>query len=342
MNPSVAIVILNYNGRKYLEQFLPSVLNSTYGNKRIIVADNCSTDNSIEFLHQHFPQVEILINTENLGFAGGYNWALGEVQSDYYVLLNSDVEVVADWIEPAIELLESNKQIAAVQSKILSFHKKDEFEYAGACGGWIDRYGYPFSRGRIFDHCEKDTHQHETVQEVFWVTGAAMFIRSNVFHELNGFDENFFAHMEEIDLCWRIQLAGYKLMVQPKSVVYHVGGGTLPISPRKLYLNHRNNVIMMYKNLPLREKIWKMPIRLALNDVAALRELSMGHFGNFKAIIKAELHALAWIFGSKAKKKKHKLKKLPMRKLKGFYDGSVVWDYFVMKRRLFEEIVTGK
>lgn len=339
LKPLVSIVILNYNGKKYLEKFLPSVVCSTYSNKKIIVADNCSTDDSIEFIKANYPQVELLINTVNLGFAGGYNWALKRIESDYYVLLNSDVEVEPNWIEPAISLLETDSNIAAVQSKILSYHQKDTFEYAGACGGWIDRYGYPFSRGRVFDFCEKDEHQHDEVQQVFWVTGASMFIRANVFHKMNGFDESFFAHMEEIDLCWRMQLAGYKLYVEPKSVVYHVGGGTLPNSPGKLYLNHRNNVIMMVKNLSFKEKIWKVPIRFALNNVAAVRELSLGNFGNFKAIIRAELHVLDWIFFRKHPINKHGLPRLPMRKMKGFYNGSIVWDYFIEKKRLFKEIV---
>jgi len=201
---------------------------STYSNKRIIVADNASTDDSIPFLQQHYPAIELLLNTANDGFAGGYNWALKQVHSDYYVLLNSDVEVSPSWIEPLISLMESDKMIGAVQPKILDYRNKDHFEYAGAGGGWIDEYGYPFCRGRIFDVCEKDMAQYEKAAPIFWVSGAAMFIRSDVYHEVGGLDEYFFAHMEEIDLSWRIQLAGYTLMTHPGSVVYHLGGGTWP------------------------------------------------------------------------------------------------------------------
>ena len=225
---SVAIVILNYNGKKYLEKFLSSVVASTYTNKKIVVADNASTDDSVAFVKEYFPTVEVIINTENEGFAGGYNWAMQHVQSDYYILLNSDVEVPPYWIEPIIEEMEKHPDIAAAQPKMLAYKNPDSFEYAGACGGWIDYLGYPFSRGRIFDVLEKDNGQYNDVQDIFWATGAALFIRSNVFHQMKGFNASFFAHQEEIDLCWRIQLAGYRIVVVPQSKVFHVGAGTLP------------------------------------------------------------------------------------------------------------------
>jgi len=207
--PSVAVVILNWNGRAFLEKFLPSVLASMYDPLTVYVADNASTDDSVLFLQQHFPQVKILVNSENEGFAKGYNTALRQVEASYYVILNSDVEVDPNWITPVITMMERDKNIAACQPKIISYKNKDAFEYAGASGGFIDRLGYPFSRGRVFDHCEKDNGQYDQPMPVFWATGAAMFVRSSVFHEAGGFDEYFFAHQEEIDLCWRMQRMGY-------------------------------------------------------------------------------------------------------------------------------------
>ena len=274
MSPSIAIVILNYNGRDFLKQFLPSVVSSTYSNKKIIVADNASNDNSVQWLTENYPEIKILINNRNDGFAGGYNWALKQIEADYYVLLNSDVSVSSNWIEPIVELMESDDTIGACQPKILSWNKPDFFEYAGACGGYIDALGYPFSRGRLFDICEKDEGQYNSVQKIFWATGAAMFVRSKVFHELNGFDASFFAHMEEIDLCWRMQLAGYAIYVQPFSVVYHVGGGTLDyLSPKKTYLNFRNNLELIYKNIEGQYLLRSLFMRMVLDGIAAFKFL---------------------------------------------------------------------
>ena len=264
--PTVAIVILNWNGKAYLEKFLPIVLKSSYENKTVIVADNASTDDSVLFLRNHYPGVRLIENAANEGFASGYNKALQQVNSEYCILLNSDVEVTEQWIEPVIAIMEANKKIAACQPKILSFKQKKYFEYAGAAGGWIDSMGYPFSRGRVFDCCETDNGQYNNASPCFWATGTAMFVRTEVFKQLAGFDESFFAHQEEIDLCWRMQLAGYAVFVQPASVVYHIGGGTLPSgNSRKVYLNYRNNLVMLYKNLPVSEKIWKIPVRLVLD-----------------------------------------------------------------------------
>lgn len=253
--PTVAIVILNWNGKAYLEKFLPIVLKSSYENKTVIVADNASTDDSVLFLRNHYPGVRLIENAANEGFASGYNKALQQVNSEYCILLNSDVEVTEQWIEPVIAIMEANKKIAACQPKILSFKQKKYFEYAGAAGRWIDSMGYPFSRGRVFDCCETDNGQYNNASPCFWATGTAMFVRTEVFKQLAGFDESFFAHQEEIDLCWRMQLAGYAVFVQPASVVYHIGGGTLPSgNSRKVYLNYRNNLVMLYKNLPVSEK----------------------------------------------------------------------------------------
>ena len=257
MKPTIAIVILNWNGRKYLEQFLPSVLASTYAGKEIIVADNASTDDSIAFLSGYYPQVRVITLDRNYGFAGGYNQALKQVDSDYYVLLNSDVEVEPGWIEPILELMESDHSIGVCQPKIKMFANRELFEYAGAAGGWLDFLGYPFARGRVFDVCEQDRGQYDAAGPVFWASGAAMFVRAALYHRLGGLDGYFFAHQEEIDFCWRLQLADYKVYTCPQSVVYHVGGGTLPKgNERKVFLNFRNNLIMLAKNLPAGAKIF--------------------------------------------------------------------------------------
>ena len=336
--PQVAIVILNWNGIGFLEKFIPSVLQSTYTNKRVIVADNNSDDGSVNYVRKHFPEVEIIVNPENKGFAAGYNQALKQVKSDYYVLLNSDVEVTDTWIEPVIDLMEKNINIAACQPKILSYDNKEMFEYAGASGGWIDNFGYPLTRGRVFDTCEKDEGQYDDAQPCFWASGAAMFVRAKLFHAEGGFDDYFFAHQEEIDLCWRLQKSGYKIYVQPLSVVYHVGGGTLPKgNSRKTYLNYRNNMIMMHKNLSFFAALWKLPVRFLLNAVVAVGSLRSSP-GDFLAIARAHRHYVGWIF--RHQKRQQTMQK--NRKIEGWYNGSVVWDYFMLGRRSFSEIVRRK
>ncbi|MEQ1798855.1 MAG: glycosyltransferase family 2 protein [Lacibacter sp.] len=336
--PSVAVVILNWNGQKFLQQFLPSVIASTYINKRIIIADNRSTDDSVAFLQQQFPTVEILTSSKNYGFAGGYNFFLQQIKADYYVLLNSDVEVEAGWIEPIIELMEANSKIAACQPKILSYQNKEMFEYAGSSGGWIDALGYPFSRGRVFDVLEKDHGQYNDNAPIFWASGAAMFVKAELYHELGGFEEFFFAHQEEIDLCWRMQRAGYLIYVCPQSVVYHVGGGTLPTgNPLKVYLNFRNNLIMITRNMPLEQLIWKLPLRICLDAISAWKTLlSTGNTNYWKAVYKAHFAFAAWFLGEQ---KKDKIGYAP---LQGVYGGSIVWKYFIEKTRIFSEIVKIK
>lgn len=330
-------MILNWNGRHYLEQFLPSVVASTYSNYKIVVADNASSDDSITFLENSYPQIQRLLLTENFGFAKGYNEALKQVEADYYVLLNSDVEVMAGWIEPVIAIMQNDATIAACQPKLLAYRQKSLFEYAGAAGGWLDAYGYPFSRGRIFDICEEDKGQYDAPAPVFWASGAALFISSAVFHQLDGFDPFFFAHQEEIDLCWRAQLAGYTIYSCPQSVVYHVGGGTLPKgNSRKTFLNFRNNHIMLAKNLPLSEKWWKIPFRLMLDQVAAWKGLLGGDNGYFIAINRAHFAFYHWLlFGEK----KSGPKRIPLRRLKGVYTGNLIWQHFVRKRNKFSEII---
>lgn len=338
--PSVAIVILNWNGKKFLEQFLPSVLASSYTNRAVIVADNASTDESVAFLTQHYPQVQVICNSSNGGYAKGYNTALKQVKADYYVLLNSDVQVTTGWIEPVIELMEGDKLIAACQPKVLAYGDKQKFEYAGASGGWLDQFGYPFSRGRVFDECEQDNGQYDNVAQCFWASGAAFFVRASVYHELGGLDEYFFAHQEEIDLCWRMQLAGYKIFVQPASVVYHVGGGTLPRgNSNKTYLNFRNNLIMLAKNFSLGEALWRIPFRILLDAVAAWRALLGGDAGYFTAILRAHWHCMNWLL---YKRRYSIFPQKKGRKPGGWYKGSVVWAHFVQKKKTFSEIVGNK
>jgi hypothetical protein len=338
--PRVAIVILNWNGRAFLEKFLPYVIKSTYRNFEVIVADNASTDDSIPFLLSNYPQVSIIKNQVNEGFAKGYNTALKQVKSDYYAILNSDVEVASNWIEPIIELMESDANIAACQPKLINYQDRKSFEYAGASGGWIDSFGYPFSRGRVFDICEEDEGQYNDVATCFWATGAAMFVKSKVFHEMGGFDEYFFAHQEEIDLCWRMQLFGYKIYVNPQSVVYHVGGGTLPRgNVMKVFLNFRNNLIMMAKNLPFWNACWKIPFRFFLDAVAGWKGLFSGNYKYFFAIAKAHFHFFYWLFLIKRTTPKPND---PSCSFGGWYHGAVIWDYFVKKKKRFGEIIKHK
>jgi GT2 family glycosyltransferase len=336
-DPHVAIVILNWNGRAYLQQFLPSVLSTTYSNYSVIVADNASTDDSITFLKAHYPQVVLLKLEQNFGFAKGYNEALKKIEADYYVLLNSDVEVTTGWLQPMIALLQQDRSYAACQPKVLTYKQKDHFEYAGAAGGWIDAFGYPFARGRVFDICELDKGQYNNIQEVFWASGAALLIRSTAFHELKGFDEAFFAHQEEIDLCWRLQLRGYKIFCCATSVVYHVGGGTLPRgNSRKTYLNFRNNLMMLAKNLHPAEAWWKLPFRISLDLISAGKGFFCGDGGYFAAILRAHGGFYKWLFTNRntSSNRKH------MRQLTGVYPHNIAWHYFIKKKRTFSAIVT--
>lgn len=340
MKVKVAIVILNWNGRRYLEQFLPSVLASTYKDYTLIIADNASTDDSVIFLQKNYPSVGIIQLTQNFGFAKGYNEALKQVDAEYYVLLNSDVEVEPGWIEPIMQLMESDRTIAACQPKILMHTDKSRFEYAGAAGGWIDSFGYPFARGRVFDYCEKDEGQYDNTQSVFWASGAAMFVRSALYQQLGGLDNYFFAHQEEIDLCWRLQLAGYKIMACPASVVYHVGGGTMPKgNERKIFLNFRNNLIMLSKNLPLSAALWKIPFRILLDIISAYKSLFSGNVIYFKAVAKAHAGFIKWRLFYRNKSNYSGNRKA---KLTGWYAHSIIWDHFIKGKKTFKEIIGDK
>ncbi|MEZ4978429.1 MAG: glycosyltransferase family 2 protein [Chitinophagales bacterium] len=329
----VAIVILNWNGKHWLEKFLASVL--TYSDPSfcdVIVADNASTDNSLEFLKENFPDVQIIVFEKNHGFTGGYNRALKSLEHEYFVLLNSDIEVSKNWIEPIIRLMDGDKLIAACQPKILDYNKRDYFEYAGASGGYIDFLGYPFCRGRIFDALEKDEGQYDDAKRVFWASGACLFVRSEVYKKLGGLDEYFFAHMEEIDLCWRMQNEGYHVWVEPLSKVYHVGGGTLQSdSPKKTYLNFRNNLFLILKNYDF----WKVyPIiflRLLLDGIAAIRFLLQGKFSHFIAIIEAHF---SFHFNQIRYLKDRKKQVKPST----IYAKSIVWEYFVKKRKKYKNL----
>ncbi len=331
----VAVVILSWNGVDFLKQFLPSVVASTYSNLDIYVIDNASTDSSIPYLKENFPKVKIIALESNLGFTGGYNAGLKQIESDYYVLLNQDVEVTPEWVQPVIDLMETDQSVGACQPKIKAYHQKSHFEYAGAGGGFIDQYGYPFCRGRIFDTVEEDKGQYDTNIPIFWATGACLFIRSKLYHELGGLDEALFAHMEEIDLCWRLQNIGHKIMYCKDSTVYHVGGGSLPQgNPRKTYLNFRNNLIIMSKNIKGLGKVRLLIIRLALDHIAAYRALFSGDIKTYLAIAKAHLH---FILGSFTRKST----KFPKRKfysLAEVYQSSIVLDYFLRKRKVFSEL----
>jgi GT2 family glycosyltransferase len=313
------------------------VLATAYDNLEVIVSDNGSTDDSVSFLQNKFPQLSLIRLDKNYGFAKGYNTTLEKIEADYYALINSDVEVEPNWLIPIIELLEQDKMNAACQPKLLSYDNRSLFEYAGGAGGWLDSFGYPFARGRVFDICEEDKGQYNSTERVFWVTGAAMVIRAEVFREMTGFDNYFFAHQEEIDLCWRMQLAGYKLFARPSSVVYHVGGGTLPRgNSLKTYLNFRNNQIMLFKNLPWSQKWWKIPFRIMLDAVSAWKGLLTGDGGYFLAILRAHFSFLSWIL---FKQNQSIFPKKKDGRLEGLYKGNVVWQHFAKGKNYFSQLI---
>lgn len=334
--PSVSIVILNWNGIAYLEQFLPSVCASTYPNLDIIIGDNDSKDHSVSFIKANYPQIRVICNDKNYGFAGGYNRILDKVNSEYFILLNSDVEVEPGWIEPIILLMEADKQIAAAQPKILSKNNKNRFEHAGAAGGFIDIFGYPFCRGRIFDSVEVDKGQYDEVKEIFWASGAAFFVKKERWVQVEGLDEDFFAHMEEIDLCWRLKNIGFKVMYCPDSVVYHVGGGTLSVeNPFKTYLNFRNNLIMIQKNRSFLPASLIIFCRLLLDLITLIKFLFEGKRKDAWAVHKAHFSFFQNIF--KNAKKSRKISTSQFNST-GLIKTSIVWQYFVLKKKSFKDL----
>ena len=335
----VAVVILNWNGCKMLATYLPGVVEYSRDDAKVIVADNDSTDDSIRLLQTRFKDVEIIRLDRNWGFAEGYNKALAQVDADYYVLLNSDVEVTYHWLTPLVEFMDAHPEVAACQPKLLSEKNKDSFEYAGASGGFIDKYGYPFCRGRIFESVEEDNGQYDYRQEVFWATGACLMIRAEDYRRIGGLDGKFFAHNEEIDMCWRLHLAGRKIFCIPESTVYHVGGGTLPKgNPRKTYLNFRNNLLMLYKNLPESELRPVLRMRRFLDYLAAFQMLVLGRsWGDFKAVLrarhdfrkmKADYAAVRQAIQSQAK-----VAHIPQRR-----PYSILWQYYVKGIKRFSDL----
>ncbi|WP_295938801.1 glycosyltransferase family 2 protein [uncultured Alistipes sp.] len=332
------IVILNWNGADHLRRFLPSVVAATPMDVEVIVADNGSTDNSLAVLGTEFPTVTILRLDRNYGFAEGYNRALEQIEADYYLLLNSDIETPLGWIVPILDTLERNPDIAVASPKLLSYMERTKFEYAGASGGFIDYLGYPFCRGRILKQIETDQGQYDDQRDVFWVSGAAFCCRADVFHALGGFDADFFAHMEEIDLCWRMQLAGYRIRVVPQSEVYHLGGGTLTTdSPTKVFYNHRNNLAMLYKCSSRGQRMIVAVLRPALDLLAALSYLLQGRGDNFRAVFRAYRDFFKWHPGLSLKRK------MVRQNIKGsasdkVYRGSIVLRYF-FGRKTFGQVV---
>ncbi|WP_140938845.1 glycosyltransferase family 2 protein [Sphingobacterium lumbrici] len=332
--PKVAVVILNWNGKFFLEKFLPSVYNSTYPNIEFIIGDNASTDDSVAFVNEYYPTIRIIQNDDNYGFAGGYNKVLQQVEADYFVLLNSDVEVTPSWIEPVIELMQKKDFIAA-QPKIKAYHQRDHFEHAGAAGGHIDCFGYPFCKGRILSITEKDEGQYDVENEVFWATGAALFIKSSAWHEAGGFDADFFAHMEEIDLCWRLKKMGYKIGYTPASVVYHVGGGTLNTSnPQKTYLNFRNNLLMLQKNLPFWHALAVIWIRLWLDLVALLHFLAEGKPRDAWAVSRAHQYFFMYFFKTVLKRRKYNA----IENKAGLYKKCIILDFYTNKIQKYSNL----
>ena len=338
---STAVVILNYNGIAYLQQFLPSVL-SCSAEAQIVVADNRSTDGSVAWLRQHHPGVRLIQLDRNEGFSRGYNLALGQVEAQYYVLLNSDVEVTPGWLGPLVRLMDARPDVAACQPKIRSFAQKNTFEYAGAAGGYLDRYGYPFCRGRLFDTLEADAGQYDDDRPVDWATGACMVVRAEAYWRAGGLDDHFFAHMEEIDLCWRFRRMGYRVMYCGGSVVYHVGGGTLhKVHPRKTFLNFRNGILLLYKNLPSGQLWFILFIRLVLDGVAAFQLLFSAGPAHFGAVLRAHFDFYGR-FGLWTKQRRAAQRISGGSSGAPHFRGSIVWQYYVLRKRHFRDLPAQK
>lgn len=335
----VAIVILNWNGAKMLEKYLPSVLRFSRDEAVVYVADNASTDNSVELLKAHFPECRLVLLDKNWGFADGYNKALAQIDAEYYLLLNSDIEVTHHWLTPLIEYMDVHPDVAACQPKLLSVFDRDSFEYAGACGGYIDRYGYPFCRGRIFETVERDEGQYDFTADILWATGAALLVRARDYKEVGGLDGRFFAHNEEIDMCWRLRIRGRKIVCLPESCVYHVGGGTLPKSnPMKTFLNFRNNLTMLYKCLPDEELAHVMRMRWFLDYLAAWQMLILKrNLGDFKAVFRARRAFSRWKKDFEADRRCIQESRVS-RELPECRRFSLLWQYYAKGRKLFSQL----
>ena len=336
-----AVVILNWNGLGYLKMFLGSVIkNSLDHDTAVYVADNGSTDGSLEWISSNFPEVNIIRLDKNYGFAGGYNMALDQIEARYFVLLNSDIEVTQGWLKPLVSYMENNTEVASCQPKIRSYNQKDQFEYAGAAGGFIDKYGYPFCRGRIFDKVEADNGQYDSLIDIFWASGACMIVQSDAWKKCGGFDSEFFAHMEEIDLCWRFSKAGYRISYIPESVVYHIGGGSLPYdSPFKTYLNFRNSLFLLYKNIPDDNLHFIMFTRRFLDGIAAVKFLLSGNYGSFKSVWRA--HMAYYKNLGELKRKREMVKKLEVNKLSSqILNKSIVFEFYLKGHKTFSSLNT--
>jgi GT2 family glycosyltransferase len=334
-HPPVGIGILNWNGRKYLEQFLPYLQDLSYPRYTVYVIDNASSDDSLAFVRRHYPSIKIIETGGNLGFAGGYNHAFREMPEPYLLMLNSDVEVTPGFLEPLVALMENDERVAACQSKILSHHNRDSFEHGGACGGMIDVLGYSFCRGRIFDTVEQDNGQYATA-EVFWAGGACSLIRRSAYMEVKGMYEYFFMHFEEIDLCWRFHSEGYKVFCSNESVVYHVGGGSLSYqSPKKTLYNFRNNLVMCYRNAPASYKIWWLPVRMLTDLVSVVFFLLKGQGVHALAVVRAYAQFIKWIFTGRTQRpeKKSSLTELPQ-----VFKHSIIAQYFLAKHKTYSSI----
>lgn len=337
----VAVVVLGYNSLDYLKKFLPTILKTSYQDYTLVYVDNGSSDESVPYVSEHFPEVEIFRIYNNKGFANGYQESLPYIKAEYFVLLNSDIAVTEGWLDPLVEQMEQDPKIGACQPKMLHEPKPELFDYAGASGGFMDAFCYPFCRGRLFHHIEADEKQYEDVCEIFWASGAAMLIRSELFHQLGGLDEAFFAHMEEIDLCWRVRNAGYKIVVVPKSVVYHVGGSVITYgSFSKLYHNYRNNLIMMFKNLSLGKLLVLLPMRMTLDFIALIRAIITGNFTEWKAIHVAHFN---FVFGLNKwiKARKAAQKHVNSPNLNGWYKKSLIIAVFIKGKTKFSQLFTN-
>ena len=335
----LAIVILNWNGAKMLRQYLPSVLQYSCDEATVYVADNASSDDSVQLLREHFPEVKLILLDRNWGFAEGYNKALAQIEAEYYLLLNSDIEVTHHWLTPLIELMDAHEEVAACQPKLLSVANRNQFEYAGASGGFLDRFGYPFCRGRIFETVERDDGQYNSPCEVLWATGAALFVRARIYKEVGGLDARFFAHSEEIDLCWRMRLQGYKIFCQPESTVYHVGGGTLPKgNPMKTFLNFRNNLTMLYKCLPDEELKTVMRRRWWLDYLAAWEMLLLNfNLGDFKAVYRARRAFKRWRKDFEVDRQQIQQRRV-QKEIPEQRHFSLLWQYYAKGRKRFSDL----
>ena len=334
----VAIVLLSYNSREYLEQFIPFVLKTDYPDHRLIIVDNASTDDTQDFLAKTYPEIDVLTIDINRGFTNGFVESLACIKAEYYALLTSDVEVTPNWLTPLVDAMDSDNDLGACQPKIKAFKERDSFEYAGACGGYMDKFGYMFCRGRIFDTVEKDEGQYDKPRDVFWASGAVFLVRSKAYHEVGGFDNDLYAHMEEIDLCWKMGRAGYTIKAIPNSEVFHVGGSVILYgSPEKTFRNYRNNLVLLTKHLPAGRLIWMLPWRLLLDLVSAIQAMIAGKDKESDAIFRAHgdyfKHWGLWL-----NKRNEIDERVPYRKIRGIYNRSIVWQYFINGIKKFSHL----